>query len=71
MTIVPSVSVAPPGSLPDDACAVTLVKDKECKGSARYATNDPDAPLSNVYLSRKAFASMPSSIRVIVRVDRP
>jgi hypothetical protein len=31
---------------------VTLKRDKECKGSVRFATDDEKAPVTNVYLMR-------------------
>lgn len=31
---------------------VTLKRDKECKGSVRFATDDEKAPVTNVYVSR-------------------
>lgn len=31
---------------------ITMTKDKECKGSIRFATADPRARVSNVYVSR-------------------
>jgi hypothetical protein len=32
---------------------VVLKRDKECKGSVRFITEDPKAPVTNVYLSRE------------------
>ena len=31
---------------------VVLKRDKDCKGSVRFATDDPKAPVTNIYLSR-------------------
>lgn len=31
---------------------VTLKRDKECKGSVRFATDDEQAPVTNLYISR-------------------
>lgn len=31
---------------------IILKKDKDCKGSVRFVTDDPKAPISNVYVSR-------------------
>lgn len=45
---------------------VTLEKSKECKGSVRYETNDPEAPISNIYLSRAFSRPMPESVTVTV-----
>ncbi len=56
--------VSPSTSTP--VCVLTLHEDKQCKGSVRYATNDPDAPISSIYLSRKFQPQMPKSIVVTV-----
>lgn len=45
---------------------LTLHEDKQCKGSVRYGTNDPEAPISSIYLSRKFAAQMPKSIVVTI-----
>ena len=50
-----------------EAQTVTLTKDKECKGSVRYATADFEAVVSNVYLSRSFARPMPDSITVTIR----
>jgi len=45
---------------------IVMKADKECKGSVRYASADPDAPIMNVYLSRKAYATMPEAIGITI-----
>jgi hypothetical protein len=32
---------------------IEMKKDKDCKGSVRFAAADPDAPIQTVYVSRK------------------
>ena len=32
---------------------VSLTRDKECRGSVRFATKDKEAPVTNLYISRK------------------
>lgn len=49
--------------------SVEMKSDKECKGSVRYATADPDAVVTNVYLSRKFANPMPKSITVTVATN--
>lgn len=46
---------------------VRLVEEKPCKGSVRYGTNDPDAPISNIYLSRAFANPMPKAITITIR----
>jgi len=46
---------------------ITLKRDKECKGSVRYVTDEPDAVVTNVYLSRSAFNPMPDAITITVK----
>ena len=41
--------------------------DKECKGSVRYATDDEDAPVRNIYLSRSFAKPMPEKITVTIQ----
>jgi len=49
------------------SCVMTV--DKECKGSIRYGCPDEDAPLTNVYLMRTAFKTMPKRITVTVEAN--
>jgi len=49
-----------------NAARIVMKADKECKGSVRYASADPDAPITNVYLSRKAYATMPAAIGITI-----
>ena len=48
------------------AARVVLHRDKDCKGSIRYVTEDDKAPVSNVYLSRTFADPMPQTIAVTV-----
>jgi len=45
---------------------IELKKDKDCRGSVRYATTEPTAVVSNVYLSRTAAKLMPEKIKVTI-----
>jgi len=45
---------------------IEMVKEKDCKGSVKYSSADPDAVVSNIYLSRKAAQEMPPAIKVTV-----
>ena len=36
----------------NQAIVIVMKKDKECKGSIRFATDDEKAPVTNVYVSR-------------------
>lgn len=49
---------------------VTMAKDKDCKGSVRYAVDEAQAataPVTNVYVARSAFPDgMPESITVTI-----
>lgn len=46
---------------------IKMTVGKECKHSVRYESSDPDAAISNVYLSKKAFPDgMPEAIEVRV-----
>lgn len=47
---------------------VELTKDKDCKGSVRFATTDDKAPVSNVYISRQ-WAEIGAAQRVKVTVE--
>jgi hypothetical protein len=47
---------------------ITLQRDKECKGSIRYATSEEGAVITNVYLSRTAYNPMPAAITLTVQV---
>ena len=46
---------------------VVLTKDKDCKGSVRYATDDFEAPVSNLYLNRSFAKPMPDTIEVTIK----
>lgn len=50
-----------------DSKTITLTKDKDCKGSIRYATADEKAVVTNVYLSRSFADKMPDSIEVTIK----
>lgn len=45
---------------------ILMKKDKECKHSVRYASSNPESPLSTVYVSRKFSSPMPEEIVVTV-----
>ena len=45
--------------------------DKECKGSVRFITDNPDAVITNVYLSRKmAGVATAKTIKVVVSIAK-
>ena len=46
---------------------IEMSPDKECKGSVRYATDDEDAPVRNIYLSRSFAKPMPEKITVTIQ----
>jgi len=46
--------------------SVTMTQEKVCKGSIKYGTKDPKAPVDNVYLSKEFSDPMPSAITVTV-----
>lgn len=68
------VATVPAPVAPKVSKTVTLVKEKECKGSVRYILGNEDkaAPFTNVYLSRNYNkGDMPESINVtITSVDK-
>lgn len=47
---------------------VVLTKDKDCKGSVRFATDDVKARLTNVYVSR-ALPGIDDARRVKITVE--
>lgn len=47
---------------------VLMKRDKECKGSIRFATEDEKAPVSNVYVSR-AFPGVEQAQQIFVTVS--
>ena len=47
---------------------LTLHEDKQCKGSVRYATNDPEAPIQSIYVQRSWLPQMPKSIVVTLTI---
>lgn len=49
---------------------ITLKRDKECKGSVRFATEDDKAPVSNVYVSR-AIPEVATAQTITVTVEVP
>ena len=69
---MPAASTAPSLApiAPAAAHVVSLKREKECKGSVRYATADESAVVSNVYLSRAAYAVMPESIVVTIAIGK-
>lgn len=63
------LTIAPAGSLPaagQGAKRVTLAEDALKVHSVRYATEDRDAPLDNLYVSRDAWERMPRGVDVLV-----
>lgn len=60
------------GAAPDaqaGTITVQLSKDKDCKGSVRFATADEKAPVTNVYVSRAMQGiSAAQTIRVTVEI---
>ena len=46
---------------------IKMKQDKVCKGSVRYKTDDPDAVLSNVYVSKTFKATMPKTVTVTIK----
>jgi hypothetical protein len=46
---------------------VTLKQDKICKGSIRYATDDPKSPLQNVYISKDFVAEADKEVEVTIK----
>ena len=48
---------------------IILKRDKECKGSVRFITDNPDADVTNVYVMRKmAGIDKAKTIRIVVSV---
>ena len=47
---------------------VELTKDKDCKGSIRFATENPKAPVSNVYVSRE-MPGINTASKVIITIE--
>jgi len=47
---------------------IEMKKDKDCKGSVRYAATDPNAVVATVYLSRSAAPVMPETITIEVKI---
>lgn len=64
MSDTPTMSPAPAPSSP--VVTLTLHEDKQCKGSVRYGTKDPESPVSSIYLSRSFADRMPTSIVVTI-----
>ena len=48
---------------------IPMTREKDCKHSVRYTSNDALACLSTVYLSRNFSPKMPTSINVTVECD--
>ena len=53
----------------EKTATIVMTQDKECKGSVRYATADPDAVVTNVYLNRKFAGTMPKKITITVAAN--
>lgn len=66
MTTSERAMAKPSGRKVASGHAIAMSIGKECKGSIRYESSDPDAVVSNVYLSRNAFDPMPDRIVVTV-----
>lgn len=50
---------------------VTLKREKECKGSVRFVTEDEKAPVTNIYLSRAVdFSKSAAAVKVTVEEVR-
>jgi hypothetical protein len=48
---------------------ITLTRDKECKGSVRFAAPDPKAAITNVYVSRDvAEINSAKQIKITVQI---
>lgn len=61
--------VSPPVAAPlveDKTKRLTFVREKECKGSVRYKCFDVEPIIDTIYVSRKAFATMPQ--RLVVEI---
>jgi len=57
------MSSVPPTSAPSSPhITLTLHADKQCKGSVRYATNDPKSLVQSIYVSREWLPRMPDSV---------
>jgi len=55
--------------MPNAVAPVTIAamkQDKVCKGSVRYATQDENAPVATVYVSKSFAKPMPESINVTI-----
>ena len=49
---------------------IVLQKDKDCKGSVRFVTADPKAPITNVYVSRELEGvNNAKTVKVTVEVE--
>lgn len=47
---------------------IEMTKEKDCKGSMKYSTQDPNAIVDNVYVSRKAADPMPDKVTITVEL---
>jgi len=43
---------------------IKMKRDKDCKHSVRYATDDTEAPIASVYVKRSFAKTMPLSVVV-------
>ncbi len=48
---------------------VTLEQVKETKGTYRFDSPDPDAPVANVYVRKSAFGSEPAPRRITLVIE--
>ncbi len=64
MSQTPQPPTSSPTTAPTTPTTLVLHEDKQCKGSVRYATNDPESPISSIYVNRSFAAPMPKSIVV-------
>lgn len=55
---------------PKTAVLTTIMRpQKQCKASVRYATQDPDFPIANLYVDRTFANPMPDKINVTVSAN--
>lgn len=48
--------------------SVTLEKSKETKGTYRFDSPDPNAPITSIYVRKNAFADGPVPKRIVLTV---
>ncbi len=53
------------------AITVTLEKGKETKGTYRFDSPDPNAPITSIYVRKSAFEGSAVPARIVLTVQEP